>query len=125
MHIGYQSMNTLQDQTPAKLALALEERGYESFWVGEHPHIPCSRQTPYPAGGAIPDRYRRMRDPFVSLAVAAAATTRLRVGTSVALPLEHDLFDLAKSVSTLDRLADGRVLFGVGVGWNQEELANC
>ncbi len=124
MKVGFSSMNTPEDLAPDDLARALEARGYESFWMGEHSHIPASRKTPYPAGGEMPAQYTRMMDPFVSLTVAAAATERLRVGTSVALPLEHDLFALAKTVATLDRVSGGRFELGVGVGWNEEELAD-
>jgi len=124
MMLGYISMNLATDVPVHELAPALEARGYESIWFGEHSHIPVSRKTPYPAGGELPDPYLRMMDPFVTLAVAAAHTTRLRLGTGVALPLEHDIFDLAKQVATLDLLSGGRVLFGVGTGWNEEELAN-
>jgi probable F420-dependent oxidoreductase len=122
--LGFTTMNTPEDPAPDVLARALEERGYESLWMGEHSHIPASRRTPYPTGGDMPDQYRRMMDPFISLTVAAGATTRLRLATGVALPLEHDLFALAKTVATLDRVSGGRVLFGVGVGWNEEELAD-
>jgi probable F420-dependent oxidoreductase len=124
VELGFASMNTPEDPAPGVLAAWLEERGFESFWVGEHPHIPTSRATAYPAGGELPAQYLRMMDPFVSLTAAACATERLLVGTGVALPLEHDLFALAKSVATLDRLSGGRVLLGVGAGWNREELAN-
>jgi probable F420-dependent oxidoreductase len=123
MQLGFSSMNTPEDLAPGELARALEERGFDSMWVGEHTHIPTSRVTPYPAGGEMPLAYRRMMDPYVSLAVAACASTTLLVGTSVALPLERDIIALAKTVATLDRLSDGRLLLGVGVGWNQEELA--
>jgi len=125
MMLGYISMNLATDVRADELGRALEARGYESVWFGEHSHIPVSRATPYPAGGELPDPYLRMMDPFVTLAIVAAATTSLRLGTGVALPLEHDIFDLAKQVATLDILSNGRVLFGVGVGWNEEELANC
>jgi probable F420-dependent oxidoreductase len=124
VEVGFTTMNTPEDPDPATLAHALEERGYESLWIGEHSHIPVSRRTPYPAGGEMPEQYTRMMDPFVSLAVAAAATERLRLATGVSLPLEHDLFALAKTVATLDHMSNGRVLFGVGVGWNEEELAD-
>jgi probable F420-dependent oxidoreductase len=124
VELGFWSMNTPEDPAPDVLAGWLEERGFESFWVGEHSHIPASRTTPYPAGGELPPQYLRMMDPFVSLTAAACATRRLLIGTGVALPLEHDLFDLAKSVATLDRLSGGRLQLGVGVGWNEEELAN-
>src|SRR4029077_17120655 len=85
---------------------------------------PAVRTTPYPAGGEMPDMYRRMMDPFVGLTVAATATPRLRLGTSVRLPLARDVFALAKTVTTLDHISGGRFELGVGVGWNQEELAD-
>lgn len=124
MELGFSTMNTPEDVRPDVLARALEARGYTSLFIGEHSHIPTSRRTPYPSGGPMPDQYRRMMDPFVSLASAAAVTDRLQVGTGVCLVLEHDVLDLAKSVATLDVLSGGRVLFAVGVGWNEEELAN-
>lgn len=124
MHLGFSSMNTADDLPPNQLGRALEERGFESLWFGEHSHIPVDRRTPYPAGGDMPDMYRRMMDPLLSLLLAASATERLRIGTGVILPLEHDLFQLAKQVATLDRLSHGRLLLGIGVGWNREELAN-
>ncbi len=124
MELGYTTMNTPEDPDPATLARGLEERGYGSLWIGEHSHIPVSRRTPYPAGGEMPEQYTRMMDPFVSLTVAATASDRLLLATGVALPLEHDLFALAKSVATLDVVSGGRFVFGVGVGWNVEELAD-
>jgi probable F420-dependent oxidoreductase len=124
VELGFSSMNTPEGPAPDELAGWLEERGFESFWVGEHPHIPTVRRTPYPAGGDLPPQYLRMMDPLVSLTAAACATQRLLIGTGVALPLEHDLFDFAKAVSTLDRLSGGRLQLGVGAGWNQEELGN-
>lgn len=124
MHLGFTSMNTPEDVRPDVLAGELESRGFESLWIGEHSHIPTSRRTPHPAGGEMPAHYRRMMNPFVSLAMAAQATSTLRLATGVCLVLEHDVLDLAKTVATLDVLSGGRVLFGVGVGWNEEELAN-
>jgi probable F420-dependent oxidoreductase len=124
MELGFSTMNTLDDVPPDELGRALEERGYESLWMGEHSHIPVARRTPYPAGGEMPSQYAHMGDPFVSLTVAACATERLRLGTNVTLPLEHDLFALAKTVATLDHASDGRLELGVGVGWNEEELAD-
>jgi probable F420-dependent oxidoreductase len=124
MELGYSSMNTPSEIRPDIFARALEERGYTSYFMGEHSHIPASRLTPYPSGGEMPDLYRRMMDPFLSLALAAQATERLHIGTGVCLVLEHHVLDLAKTVATLDVLSGGRVLFGVGVGWNHEELAN-
>ena len=124
MHLAFSSMNTPSDPHPATLAKALEERGFESLWYGEHSHIPCSRKTPYPAGGELPDPYRRMMDPYLSLMTAANVTTKLRLGTGIALLMERDLFSQAKTIATLDRLSGGRVLIGTGVGWNQEEFEN-
>jgi probable F420-dependent oxidoreductase len=124
MRVGFSSMNTPADLAPDLLARELDARGYDSLWIGEHTHIPVSRLTPYPAGGELPAPYRTMMDPFLGLLLAASASDRLLIGTGVALPLEHHLIDLAKTVATLDQLSGGRFLFGVGVGWNREELAN-
>ena len=124
MHIGFSSMNTLLDPSPAILAKALEDHGFESLWYGEHSHIPCAMKTPYPGGGNLPEPYKLMMDPYLSLMAAAAATTRLRIGTGIALMLERDVFSQAKTISTLDHLSGGRVEIGVGVGWNEEEFDN-
>ena len=124
MHLAFSSMNTPSDPHPAMLARALEERGFESLWYGEHSHIPCSRRTPYPVGGELPAPYRHMMDPYLSLMTAANATTQLRLGTGIALLMERDLFAQAKTIATLDRLSGGRVLIGTGVGWNREEFEN-
>ena len=124
MRLGYSSMNNPTDVAPDVLAVELEARGFDSLWLGEHSQIPVSRRTPYPAGGEMPQQYSSMMDPFLSLLSAATASKTLLIGTSVALPLEHDVFALAKTVATLDRLSEGRFLFGVGAGWNAEELAN-
>ena len=124
MELGFSTMNTPDDVRPDILARALEDRGYSSLFIGEHSHIPTSRRTPYPSGGEMPDQYRRMMDPFVSLTMAAMATEQMRIGTGVCLVLEHHVLDLAKSVATLDIASGGRLLFGVGVGWNVEELDN-
>jgi probable F420-dependent oxidoreductase len=124
MHLAFSSMNTPSDPHPAELARALEERGFESLWYGEHSHIPCCRTTPYPAGGELPDPYRRMMDPYLSLMTAANVTTNLRLGTGIALLMERDIFAQAKTIATLDRLSGGRVMIGTGVGWNQEEFEN-
>lgn len=109
---------------PALLARMAEERGFESVFVTEHTHIPASRETPYPAGGELPREYWRIYDPFVSLATMAAATERIRVGTAICLLVERDPITTAKQVASLDRLSGGRVLFGVGAGWNLEEMRN-
>jgi probable F420-dependent oxidoreductase len=124
MKLGFTTMNIAGDVPPAVLASGLEAAGYDSWFIGEHSHIPASRSTPYPGGGDMPSPYREMMDPFVSLAVAAGATTTLQLGLGVCLVLEHHVLQLAKSVATLDRISGGRVQFGVGVGWNAEELGN-
>jgi len=122
MHLGIFSYNVEYGARPDELARAAEDRGFESFWVGEHTHIPAARQTPYPGGGALPKPYYHMADPFVSLMAAAAATTTIKLGTGICLVVEHDPIVLAKSVATLDWLSNGRVLFGIGGGWNREEM---
>jgi len=124
MRIGISSMNNLDVIRPEVLAPAVEERGFDSLWMGEHAHIPASRDTAYPAGGDLPKDYVHMADPFMSLAVAAAVTKTLKLATGVCLVLERELFTLAKEVATLDRLSNGRFIFGIGAGWNEEELAN-
>ena len=124
MHLAFSSMNAPSDPHPATLARALEERGFESLWYGEHSHIPCSRRTPYPPGGELPAPYRRMMDPYLSLMTAANATTHLRLGTGIALLMERDLFSQAKTIATLDRLSGGRMVIGTGVGWNREQFEN-
>lgn len=109
---------------PAPLAVALEERGFESLLFPEHTHIPSSRLTPYPAGGELPKEYSHTLDPFVGLASAQAVTTKLKIGTGIALVVERDPIILAKEVATIDFLSRGRFLFGIGGGWNREEMAN-
>src|SRR5262249_60616962 len=99
-----------------------EERGFESVFVTQHTHIPASRETPYPAGGALPREYWRIYDPFVALTSMAAATESIRVGTAICLVIQRDPIVLAKEVASLDRLSGGRMLFGVGAGWNLEEM---
>lgn len=124
MYLGFSSMNTPKDPSPVILAKALEDRGFESLWYGEHSHIPQSRQTPYPAGGDLPKPYISMMDPYVSLAMAASVTTRLRLATGIALLMEREVISQAKTIATLDRLSNGRVIIGTGVGWNREEFEN-
>jgi probable F420-dependent oxidoreductase len=124
MKIGAFSFNTDYGIRADELARALEERGFESLWVGEHTHIPAERRTPYPGGKELPKPYYHMADPFVSLAMAAAATKTLKLGTGISLVTEHDPIVLAKTVATLDHLSNGRFLFGIGVGWNAEEMEN-
>jgi probable F420-dependent oxidoreductase len=124
MRFGYISMNSAMGIRPDVIARGLEERGFDSLWLPEHSHIPTSRESPYPAGGELPEGYRHMMAPFVSLAAAATATRSLTLASGVCLLLEHDLLDLACTAATLDVLSGGRLLLGVGVGWNREELAN-
>lgn len=124
MHLGLFSYNVDYGARPDEIAQAAEERGFESFWVGEHTHIPASRQTPYPGKGPLPKPYYHMADPFVSLMAAAAATKTIKLGTGVCLVAQHHPIALAKTVATLDHLSGGRVLLGVGGGWNREECEN-
>jgi probable F420-dependent oxidoreductase len=109
---------------PCSLARAVEERGFESLWFPEHTHIPTSRQSPWPGGPNLPEWYRRTLDQFSALSAAAAVTERIKVGTGISLVVQHDPIDLAKQVATLDLISGGRALFGVGGGWNAEEMAN-
>jgi len=125
MHLGFSFMNTPHDPDPRDLARALEERGFESLWTGEHSHIPASRKTPYPAGDELPEAYKLMGDPYVTLMAAAAVTTTLKLGTGIALLMERELFSQAKTIASLDRLSGGRLMIGTGVGWNEEEFVNC
>jgi probable F420-dependent oxidoreductase len=121
---GYLSMNPAAGIHPATLAVELEQRGLDSLWVPEHSHIPASRRTPFPGGGDLPGGYYHMMSPLVSLAAAASVTTDLVLATGITLILEHDVLDLACQTATLDVLSGGRLLLGVGVGWNEEELAD-
>jgi probable F420-dependent oxidoreductase len=107
-----------------ELGPAVEQRGFESLWVAEHTHIPVSRTSPYPAGGELPEQYWHTLDPFVALTAAAVVTTTLKVGTGICLVIEHDTIDVAKAVTSLDHVSGGRFLFGVGGGWNREEMAD-
>jgi probable F420-dependent oxidoreductase len=108
--------------TAVDLARALEERGFESLWAPEHSHIPTSRRSPYPGGGELPKTYYEAMDPFVSLTAAAVATARLKLGTGVCLVQQRDPIQTAKLVASLDQVSGGRFLFGVGGGWNAEEM---
>ena len=106
------------------LGRAAEEHGFESLFLPEHTHIPTSRRTAYPGGGELPREYSHTLDPFVSLAAVAAATNRLRLGTGICLVIERDPIILAKEIASLDHLSGGRFLFGIGAGWNREEMEN-
>jgi probable F420-dependent oxidoreductase len=112
---------------PATLAAAAEERGFDTFYVPEHTHIPVKREAAHPGTGdeTLPDdRYMRTLDPWISLATAAQVTSRIKLSTAVALPVESDPITLAKQIATLDYLSDGRVEIGAGFGWNTDELSD-
>ncbi len=106
------------------LARAAEERGFESLFLPEHTHIPVERRSPFPMGGELPQEYYHDSDPFISLMAAAMVTRNLRLGTGISLITEHDPIVLGKTVATLDMLSNGRVILGVGAGWNEEEMSN-
>src|SRR3954468_7541614 len=124
MHLGVALFATDLTSDVRDVARAAEDAGFESLFVAEHTHIPTSRRTPYPMGGDLPDEYARTLDPFIALTAAAGVTERLRLGTGVCLVVERDPIVTAKEVSSLDVLSGGRVLLGVGAGWNVEELAH-
>jgi len=124
MKLGYFDFNPDYSIRPDDLARACEERGYDSLWLGEHINIPVSRRTPYPLGGELPKYYSHMRDPFISLMAAGAVTKSLKLATGICLMIERDPITTAKEVATLDSLSNGRVIFGIGGGWNAEEMEN-
>ncbi|MHB8574953.1 MAG: LLM class F420-dependent oxidoreductase [Dehalococcoidia bacterium] len=106
------------------LGRAAEERGFESLFVPEHTHIPASRESPWPGGPRLPMEYSHCLDPFVALGAVAAVTSKLRLGTGICLVVEHEPIALAKQIASLDVLSNGRFLFGIGAGWNLEEMRN-
>jgi probable F420-dependent oxidoreductase len=120
--IGY--FPTHDAVSPGDLARLVEERGHESLFFPEHTHIPASRETPYPAGGELPQKYFHTYDLFVALTAAAAATSRLRIASGICLVIERDPITTAKEVASVDALSGGRMEFGVGAGWNREEMRN-
>ena len=124
MKFGISTFVTDEGIAPGALAKAIEERGFDSLFIAEHTHIPLSRKSPYPRGGELPRKYYRTLDPFVTLTAAAAMTERLLLGTGVALLIERDPIITAKEVASLDLVSAGRTIFGVGVGWNREEMEN-
>ena len=109
---------------PDDLAREAEARGFESVWYPEHTHIPASRRSPWPGGPELPKEYWHTHDLFVALAMAAAVTKKIKVGSGICLVIERDPITLAKEVATLDALSNGRLLFGIGGGWNAEEMEN-
>src|SRR5215469_2115685 len=121
MHVGAAMFFTDYSMSPTDLSRALEERGFESLWAPEHSHIPASRRSPFPNGGDLPKQYHDVMDPFVTLTMAAAVTSTLKVGTGVCLVQQRDPIQTAKLVASIDQVSAGRFLFGVGSGWNAEE----
>lgn len=124
MKIGINTFLTDEGIGPAALGRAIEERGFDSLFVAEHSHIPASRATPYPGGGELPRVYYRALDPLVAFGAVAAATENLLIGTGVTVLVQRDLIHTAKEIATLDLMSGGRVIFGVGVGWNREEMTD-
>ena len=122
MKFGASMFFTDYSMAPGELARALEERGFETVWAPEHSHIPLSRKTPFIMGGDLPKKYYDAMDPFVSLTAAAMATTTLNVGTGVCLITQRDPIQTAKLVASIDQVSGGRFLFGIGNGWNQDEM---
>jgi probable F420-dependent oxidoreductase len=121
MAIGLMIFATEETVPLVPLAQAVEKLGFDSLWLPEHPIIPVGFTTPFPGGGEMPDYYKHMPDPFVALAMAAGATTRLKVGTAIHLVPERPVLHAAKEIATLDFLSSGRLLLGIGAGWLREE----
>jgi probable F420-dependent oxidoreductase len=124
MKFGASMFFTDYSMTPAALAKALEERGFDILWAPEHSHIPLSRKTPFPLGPELPKRYYDVMDPFVTLTAAASVTTTLKLGTGVCLIAQRDPIQTAKQVASIDQVSGGRFVFGIGNGWNQDEMEN-
>jgi len=124
MHFGGAMFFTDYSMSAMELARALEERGFESVWAPEHSHIPLSRKTPFPGGGDLPKQYYDAMDPFVVLAAASQVTRKIKFGTGVLLVQQRDAIQTAKLVASIDQVSQGRFLFGVGGGWNQDEMEN-
>ena len=122
MHHGVMMFVTDYSMGPAELAVAAEERGFESLWLPEHSHIPASRRSPWPGGPELPKMYYDTMDPFVALGAAAAVTDTIKLATGICLVIQRDPIQTAKEVATLDQISGGRFLFGVGAGWNAEEM---
>src|ERR1700749_2042661 len=124
MDFGPSMFFTDYSMSAADRAQALEARGFESMWAPEHSHIPTSRRSPYPGGGDLPKAYYDVMDPFVTLTAAAMVTKTLKVGTGVCLVNQRDTVQTAKLVASIDQVSGGRFLFGIGIGWNQDEMEN-
>ncbi len=121
---GVSMFFTDYSMAPGEIGQALEQRGFESLWAPEHSHIPTTRMTAFPGGGELPKKYYDAMDPFVTLTAAAMATKTLKVGTGVCLVAQRDPIQTAKLVASIDNVSGGRFLFGIGNGWNQDEMAN-
>jgi probable F420-dependent oxidoreductase len=124
MQIGLFPFCTDYSMPIDRLAIAAEERGFDSIWLPEHTHMPANRATPYPGGGDLPKEYSHTLDPFVALGIAAGVTKRLKLATGICIAIEHQALTLAKTVATLDHVSNGRVILGLGAGWNREEMEN-
>jgi probable F420-dependent oxidoreductase len=124
MKFGVTTFITDEGVRPAPLAKALQERGFDSLFVHDHSHVPVKRETPFPGRGELPAEYYRTLDPFVALAAAATVTDNLLLGTGIALLVQRDVIHTAKQAASLDLLSRGRLIFGVGTGWNREEMRN-
>ena len=122
MEFGLMMFPSDEAVDPVTLGRAAEDAGFESLFFPEHTHIPASRESAWPGGGELPREYSHPYDPFVALSAVAARTERLRIGTGICLVVERDPITLAKEVASLDRLSDGRFEFGIGAGWNREEM---
>ena len=123
MEIGAAIFFTDYSMTPTELAVALEQRGFDSLWVAEHSHMPVTRRFTHPLGeAALTKEYFDVMDPFVTLSAAAAVTKRLKLGTAICLVIQRDTIQTAKLVASLDQVSKGRFLFGIGCGWNAEEV---
>src|ERR1700710_512267 len=121
MEFGASIFFTEYSISPAELAVALEQRGFDSLWVAEHSHIPVPRRTPPNGGGELPKPYYELMDPFLTLSVAAAVTKTLKLATGVCLVIQRDTIQTAKLVASIDQVSGGRFLFGIGGGWDAEE----
>jgi probable F420-dependent oxidoreductase len=124
MHYGLTYFPTDYSIQPVEIAREAEARGFESLWLPEHTHIPVERKSPWPGGPELPKMYYDVYEPFISLASAAAVTTKLKLATGICLVVQRDPLQTAKDVATLDRVSNGRFLFGIGAGWNAEEMRN-
>ena len=124
MKFGVTMFTTDYSISPSELAVAAEERNFESLWLPEHSHIPLPRTSPWPGGGELPKMYYDVMDPFIALASAASVTKKIKLATGICLVVQRDPIQVAKEVATLDQISKGRFLLGVGGGWNAEEMAN-